>query len=127
MKCYLAGPMRTKPGFNYEAFMDGASDLRSRGWVVFNPAEMDIELDDQADGFAEMTIEKQKEHADSPATARRYAKRDTDILLYELRAEDGDAIVMLPDWEESIGAKAEYRVAVWVGLKTLTLEEALNV
>lgn len=123
-RCYLAGPMRTKPEFNYPAFMAGAKALRENGWEVFNPAEMDIEQDNQDEEFTKMTIEQQKAHAGAPMNARRYARRDTRILIEKLRAEKGDAIVVLPDWEESTGAKAEVAIARWVGLRLLTLKEA---
>lgn len=127
MKCYLAGPMRSKPNYNYPAFMAGAAALRAKGWTVFNPAEMDIEQDVPLGLGAEMnlTIEEQEQHAGKPWHSRRYARRDLDVLLNQLEAEAGDAIVLLPDWHQSIGAQAERAVAVWVGLRVLTLEEAL--
>lgn len=125
-KCYLAGPMRSKPGFNYPAFMDGAMRLRGMGWVVFNPAEMDIAQDNQDPEFFTMSIADQEAHAGAPVNARRYARRDAKVLIDELRAENGDAIVVLPDWEESTGAKAEVAIARWVGLTVLTLEEACD-
>lgn len=125
-KCYLAGPMRSKPEFNYPAFMDGARRLREAGWEVFNPAEMDTAEDDQDPEFLEMSIEEQEAHAGAPSNARRYARRDCRVLIDILRAEKGDAIVVLPDWEESAGAIAETAVSAWVGLPRLTLDEAIN-
>ena len=124
-KCYVAGPMRSKPEFNYPAFMEAEQQLRLNGWDVYNPAQMDIDHDD---GGADMSlsIDEQHEHASSPENARRYAWRDCMILIDTLRAEDGDAIVMLPDWEESTGAVAERAIAKWVGLDIMTLEEALE-
>jgi len=125
-KCYLAGPMRSKPEFNYPAFMEGAAALRAKGWDVFNPAEMDIEEGDVTEDLLELSIEEQKCLAGTPANARRFAWRDVKCLIKKLLAERGDAIVLLPDWQESVGANAERAVAIWVGLKVLTLEEALN-
>lgn len=125
-KCYLAGPMRSKPEFNYPAFMAGAAALRAAGWEVFNPAEMDVAEDEQDPGFLEMTREEQEAYAGAPVNARRYARRDCRVLIDQLRAEDGDAIVLLPDWHESTGAQAELWVSKWVGLHVMTLEEALN-
>jgi hypothetical protein len=113
--------MRSKPHFNCEAFNRGADQLRKVGWEVFNPAEIDTEAGDTP---LKLSIEEQKEHASDHRNARRYAKRDCHVLISKLRAENGDAIVMLPDWQKSIGAKAEVAVARWVGLKVLTLEEA---
>jgi hypothetical protein len=37
--------MRGHEHLNYPAFLAAAKELRSHGWSVFNPAEMDIELD----------------------------------------------------------------------------------
>ena len=124
-RCYIAGPMRSKPEFNYPAFMEAERRLKLNGWEVFNPAQMDIDHDD---GGADLTlsIDEQHEHASAPVNARRYAWRDCGILIKTMRAEEGDAIVMLPDWEESTGAIAERAIAKWVGLSIMTLEEALS-
>jgi hypothetical protein len=54
---------------------------------------------------------------------RFYAHRDLAVIT-GLRAENGDAVVVLPDWEDSTGAKAEVAVARWVGLRVLTLRQA---
>lgn len=120
--CYIAGPMRGLPEYNYPAFMDAANKLRKLGWLVFNPAEMDIESDHE--DYTARTIEQQKLH-DSAAAARRFADRDTRVIIRELRAERGDAIILLPDWNHSTGACAELRVAEWVKLEVLDLAEAL--
>lgn len=122
-KCYLAGPMRGIPEYNYPTFMWAAQLLRNSGWVVFNPAEMDIE-EDPVD-YTEYTISDQKLH-DTAANARRFARRDVRVLLEQLHAESGDAIVVLPGWEHSTGAQAEVAVARWVMLPVLTLGEALE-
>jgi hypothetical protein len=119
--------MRSKPEFNYPAFMEAEQSLRLNGWDVYNPAQMDLDAGD-IDGVGDlaMSIEEQNDHASAPENARRYAWRDCMILIGTLRAEDGDAIVMLPDWEESTGAVAEHAIARWVGLDIFTLDEALE-
>lgn len=122
--CYLSGPMRSKPQFNYPAFMDAAAKLRDAGWSVFNPAEMDLK-----EGGApnlSMTVSEQEDYAAQWSNARHYAKRDLAVILDNLFPPIGDAIVVLPGWEESIGARAEVAVAKWLGLNVLTLEEALD-
>lgn len=111
-RCYLSGPMRGRPEFNFPAFFAGQERLEAAGWAVFNPARMETREDQTADDLG------------TPPSFRRYAKRDLAIIVDTLRAEDGDAIVVLPDWEQSTGAKAEVAVARWVGLPVLTLEEA---
>ena len=123
---YLAGPMRSKPEFNYPAFFAAARALRDAGWSVFNPAAQDIITDDQPANFLAMSKKDQEAHAGRPSTARRYARRDLDGIL-ALRAEEGDVIVVLPDWEDSLGARAEVAVAQWVGLQVLPLAQALVV
>ena len=121
---YLAGPMRSRPNFNYPAFLRYAALLRGDGWTVHNPAEMDIE-NDQGGPSMWMSKEEQEKHGADPSNARRYAKRDLSVIL-SLKAEHGDAIILLDGWEESTGARAERAVAEWLGLKIMTIEEALN-
>jgi hypothetical protein len=121
-RCYLAGPMRSKPNFNHPAFDEAALSLRARGWLVYNPAEMDRVLDGH--NYLGYSIEEQEKVG--LTNARRYAQRDLNIVINELRAEDGDAIVLLPDWEQSIGSNAERAVGIWVGLRILTYKEALE-
>ena len=120
-KCYLAGPMRGIPEYNYPAFMAGATKLRKLGWEVWNPAEMDMEED--AEDYAERTLEEQRLH-DTAAAARRFARRDTHVLLNLLKAEDGDQVFVLPYWEGSQGAIAETNVARWVMLPIVEIADA---
>lgn len=124
-KCYLIGPMRSKPEYNYPAFMRAAEALRAAGWYVYNPAEMDREEDGTDYSREGHTLAEQFQMASNPVNARRFACRDIGVVLNKLKAGDGDAIVMLPDWEESIGAKAERAVGVWVSLQILPLDLAL--
>jgi len=121
--CYISGPMRGIKEYNYPAFMSAAKELRELGWKVFNPAEMDIENDEM--DYASRTLEEQKIH-DKHSNTRRFARRDLRILLDELAAEDGDAVIVLLGWMNSIGARAEVAVAEWVGLPIIPLPEALD-
>lgn len=123
-RCYVAGPMRSRPRYNYPAFFEAERRLRAVGWEVFNPAKMDVE----ADGAPHLwwSRAQQERHASIPANARHYAQRDLGVIVGILRAENGDAVVLLEGWEQSIGATAERAAALWVGLRVLTLEEALN-
>ncbi len=121
--CYIAGPMRGIPEYNYPAFMAAEAALAALGWKVYNPAVMDIEEDDE--DYTERSLEDQKLH-DTASAARNFATRDLTILVHDLRAENGDAIVLLPGWGNSVGAIAERSVARWVKLRVLTLEEALD-
>ena len=114
-RCYIAGPMRGIPNLNRPAFYAAEAALLAAGWDrVFNPARMDDELDGRV-------VEN-----GTPASWRHYAKRDLAVLIDTLRGEAGDAVVLLPGWQNSKGANAEYCTALWVGLRVLNLEDAIK-
>lgn len=111
---YIAGPMRGLPLFNFPAF-DAARDLAKReGFTPISPADID-----RASGIQEDKLTT--EDVSGPEMARNFASRDTAVLL-GLRAEDGDAIALLPGWEKSTGAVAEFFLARWLGLRILNAE-----
>lgn len=89
---YLAGPMRGYVEYNYPAFKRAATLLRSRGVVVHNPAEND----------AKLSIEDLNKY-DNPL--KMYLRQDLQDVLVS------DAVVVLPGWEESLGARTEVTVA----------------
>jgi hypothetical protein len=117
-RCYIAGPMRSKPHFNFPAFYAAEGLLVAAGWKPTNPARMDMEAEGTP---TNLTLEEQQRLAQDGAVF--YATRDLKVIL-DLRAYQGDAIVVLPEWETSTGAKAEAAVGRWIGLPILTLEEA---
>lgn len=99
MKLYLAGPMRGYLDSNFPAFDEAAERLRSAGYEVFNPADHDRKL------MAE--------------TGRRHE----DLTIRELLAVDlawicehADGVALLQGWGESLGAQAEVRAAMAVGI-----------
>jgi hypothetical protein len=112
--CYVAGPMRGYPQNNFPAFHEAASILRADGWFVISPAELDLAEDEHA---AHMSVEV----SSTPEMLRTFVERDVSALL-ALRAENGDAIVLLEGWERSIGASAEVAIAKWLGLSIVHLE-----
>jgi hypothetical protein len=114
--------MRSKPNYNYPAFMKAAKKLREDGWIVHNPAEMDIAADGVDYGAQGLSLDEQAAHAGSPPVARKYAKRDIDCIL-SLKGEYGDTLFLLPDWKDSTGAMAEAAVARWVGVEVVELGE----
>ncbi|KKL76575.1 hypothetical protein LCGC14_2043510 [marine sediment metagenome] len=118
--CYIAGPMRGIPEYNYPVFMSATELLRNLDWKVYNPAEMDIKAEPETDWTA-LTLEQQKIH-DTVVNIRQFADRDINIILHKLRAENGDAIFTLPGWESSIGALAEIAVARWVLLPIIPID-----
>ena len=102
MRCYLGGPMRGLPLFNFPAFYAAEADLAAAGWTVHNPARWDEEVC----GFDPRgTIEAQ---GFSTAAALRH-----DIEVITTWA---DAVFVLPGWEASEGARLEVVVAQSVGI-----------
>jgi hypothetical protein len=110
---YLAGPMRGLPHYGFPIFAEAARLGRSLGWEVISPHEMDLDH-----GFDEM---KQPDGSDvfSHDETKQFIRRDIGVLVDVLRAENGDAIAMLPGWERSVGATAENALARWAKLKVL--------
>lgn len=106
---YVAGPMRGYPKFNFPAF-DKARDLGiSLGHKIISPADMDRENGVNENWTGDCT---------APENVRKFVDRDAEALL-SLRAENGDGIALLPGWNESTGASAEFFIAKWLGLKII--------
>lgn len=100
MRAYIAGPMRGYPKWNFPAFDDATRMLRSQGWEIINPAELDrdIGFDEDSDRLPDGFIENAM-------------RRDIEALLRV------DAIVLLPGWEGSSGTAIELTVAKALGLR----------
>lgn len=81
---YISGPMSGKPDFNFPAFHSAAASLRSLGYEVHSPAELNL-------------------NTSLPwEVLMRHALRQ--MLLC-------DAIYMLEGWSNSKGAKIEWNLA----------------
>lgn len=94
---YLSGPMTGYPGHNYPLFNTVARVLRRLGHTVYNPAEFKYEGDfPLRRAFAEYT---------------------------RFICEDADTLMLLPGWEKSVGAKAEFGVAKACEITILELDE----
>jgi hypothetical protein len=94
---YIAGPMRNRPLFNFPAFDAAEFILAAQGWNPINPASMD-----RAVGFNPERDVPDKAFLDAAL------KRDVQAII-----EKADALVLLPGWEQSTGAKAEMALAKW--------------
>lgn len=105
MKLYLAGKMSGLPDWGFAAFAKAAAELRAQGHDVVSPAELDA-FDDEPIGS--------RPWAD-------YLKRDIPQLL------KCDAIALLPNWENSRGARLECHIATELGLDVLYLKEPSTV
>lgn len=95
---YLSGPMTGKLDLNFPAFHDESARLRSLGYDVVNPAEL---------------------NPDPRATWHACMRNDLKALL------DCDALVLLPGWEHSAGAHLEMHVAHRVGMEILQAREVV--
>jgi hypothetical protein len=102
-KLYVAGPMRGYPDFNFPAFHAAAAALRAKGHIVFDPAEHDEEsgFDPLKQPLVELDL----------AGAFRW---DIAAVL------QSDAVVVLPNWEDSEGAMLEVSTARHIGTPVLT-------
>ncbi len=111
-KCYIAGPMRGYPEFNFPAFDAAAALGRSLGFEIISPAEMDREhgINEKGNNGADVFTEEQ---------TREFIRRDVNILVNTLKAENADAIAVLPGWEKSTGAFGEWSIAKWAKLMFL--------
>lgn len=89
MAVYLAGPMTGIPDHNFPAFTEAAKRLRAQGYTVISPHEL-------------------HEHTDRDW--EYYIRHALRTLL------DCDAVVLLPGWANSRGARLEKTVADAVGM-----------
>lgn len=86
---YVSGPMTGIEEFNFPAFNAKASELRSQGLKVVNPAE-----------FGE----------GAGLSWSDYLRKDIRALM------DCTAVYMLPGWERSRGARLEHYIAQQLGM-----------
>jgi hypothetical protein len=96
---YIAGPMSGMPDSNYPAFNRAAFALRSIGFEVENPAENPAPECGSWLGYMRMAV---------------------------AQVAKVDAIVLLPGWERSEGAKVERQLAVGLGLRVWPLHLAMR-
>lgn len=102
---YVPGPIRGIKDLNFPAFDAARNPGISKGHTVISPADIDRAHGIKEDSYA----------AYGPGEARAFARRDTEVIL-SLRSEEGDGIALLPGWELSKGALAEFALARWVEL-----------
>lgn len=114
MNIYVAGPMRGIKDFNFPAFHRAASELRSLGHTVFNPAERD----EQRHG---VEVGKSDTGDLGEAVQKGFSLREALAADTHWIAMEANAVAMLPGWEGSKGAKAEKALAEALGLEVLYL------
>jgi len=114
-KIYLGGPMAGLPYFNASAFRKAAEALRIMGNDVFSPVEHDEQkfgreiFDDNPTG--------------DPAQIKNNGFSLREAFLADLTyiCREADTIALLPGWRDSQGARAEYAVAIALGLNVIEL------
>lgn len=108
MRIYLAGPMTRQENWNYEAFHNAAKMLRSRGHIVFNPAESDGDAltHHSTDNGTDFKTGAVTDKASFLRFLRKAFAADMKFIC-----EEAEAIALLPGWESSGGARAEWAVA----------------
>jgi nucleoside 2-deoxyribosyltransferase len=110
MRLYLAGPMRGRPEFNFPVFKKVANELRSVGYSVFCPAELDEALGFRPDGMAGTDAELADSGFDLGAAM-------ADDLVYICTKADAVALLEGLDASlESKGTAAEIAVALALGI-----------
>lgn len=95
-RIYLSGPMTGIAEFNHPAFHAEALRLRSLGYDVVNPAEL---------------------NPDVTASWHECLRKDLQALL------TCEAIALMDGWQDSNGVHLEMHVAHWVGMKIMTVQE----
>lgn len=100
---YVAGPMTGYPEFNFPAFFSAAAKFEADGWKVYNPAAKEHEVGVTTDpSFA---VGNNVELVANGWDWRDAFRWDCEKVLYS------DGIYLLPGWEKSTGARAEWAVA----------------
>lgn len=103
--CYLAGPMRGYPDFNFPEFHRVAKELRSLGWEVYSPAERD-----EDDPIVQSTQSAFKTKKGESVLGLSY------FMQFDLVAVcNAEAVWLLDGWEQSEGARLEVYTALALG------------
>lgn len=101
IKAYIAGPMSGYPQYNIPAFDAASWALRQQGWEIISPAELD-DPEVRASCLASPDGGKIGQTNGQGGTWGDFLARDVKIV-----ADQIDAIVLLPGWEDSKGANLE--------------------
>ena len=99
-RVYVAGPMTGLPDYNRQAFRDAAAQLRSEGYIVYSPIEMDDGQDCETWRWED------------------YLSRDIQFILQS----DAQVVFALPGWDRSRGAQLELYAAHLRGLRLVAYD-----
>ncbi len=101
---YLAGRMTGIPRFNFPRFEEVAEDLRSKGYDILSPAEMDDK--EVYDTVMQSKDGSQGSGSPNGETWGDFLSRDVKIV-----ADEADGVIAMDDWWMSKGARLEVFVA----------------
>lgn len=96
---YISGPMSGLPDLNFPAFAEAAAKLAAAGWWPVNPAKI------KPIGGTEW---------------ENYMRGDIRALC------ECEALALLDGWQNSRGVHLEVHIAHRLGIKIMTIEEALS-
>ena len=119
-RAYIACGMTGIPLHNWPHFEKWEADLTKVGWDIVSPTRIDEEC-------GMVLVERLLDG--TVWDVRTTSTFDYEgILKLDFEAiETCDAIILLPGWTRSSGAKRELAHALALGLEVYTAEEALNV
>lgn len=100
LTCYIAGPMSGLPTYNFPAFDAAREYLVDEGWHVWSPADIDRLLEFDENG-----------PPPTPFQLHTMMQLDLQTIIWQC-----DAVVMLPGWYKSNGARCEYYLARALGM-----------
>lgn len=107
--------MRGYKDFNFPAFHAAAATLREQGHEVFSPAENDLKKHG-AEALKSETGNEAEATANGGFSLRDALYDDTKYICLE-----AEGIAMLPGWEKSTGAQAEWALARALGHQVIYL------
>lgn len=112
MRIYIAGPMTGYPFHNFQAFFEAEAALFRLGqYQVVNPA--------RSEGGSDF-LTAWENHENANLTWEQHLRRDLRDML------TCDAVVTLPNWAYSRGARLEVQTARAVGIQDYSLSEVLD-
>lgn len=112
-RIYLSGPMSNLPDLNHPLFHAVAADLRGKGYRVNNPAET---------ALPQLPVSMNP--VDKLSIWIAYMREDIKLLM------DSDKVAVLPNWQQSKGAKLEVYLAHELGMEiinAITLEPVTGI
>lgn len=118
MRAYLSGGMTKIPDFNFPLFFSVTEAARNQGWDIDSPAENDIRVLKEVMGpEADITTISGFAEGD-PSKYVKSIGPTSNLFCWDFKViTEADAIIMLPGWETSTGAKSERLVAEMCGKK----------